>query len=42
MREVHDATKGVIPHRGRRSEAIAWLQKNRWLTNTIGGMKLEA
>jgi hypothetical protein len=41
MKEVQEATKGVIPHRGRRSEAITWLQKNHWLTPTVGGLKLE-
>jgi KaiC/GvpD/RAD55 family RecA-like ATPase len=31
----------AIPNRNRRDEAIQWLQKNGWLTQTIGGVRIE-
>lgn len=41
MPEVQEAARVALPDRRRRFEAIAWLQKNRWLTPTIGGLRLE-
>jgi len=42
MREAQEAIRPVIPDRRRRSEAIAWLQKNQWLTSSGGYLRLEA
>lgn len=39
--EVQNTLKAVINDRRRRSDAVVWLQKNQYLTPTIGGLRLE-
>lgn len=42
MREAQEAIRPTIPDRRRRSEAVVWLQKNKYLVPTVGGLRLEA
>lgn len=42
MGDAQQALKPALPDRRRRAEALAWLQKNQWVTATIGGLRLEA
>lgn len=41
LREIQDVLKPVIADRRRRSDSVVWLQKNGYLTATIGGLRLE-
>lgn len=41
LRDINEAIRSVIPDRRRRAEAITWLQQNRWLVPTVGGLRLE-
>ncbi|MGQ0834454.1 MAG: hypothetical protein ACT4O5_05920 [Gammaproteobacteria bacterium] len=42
VREVMTAARDVLPDRRRCAEVITWLQRNGWLTPTVGGVRIEA
>lgn len=41
LREVQDTLKAIITDRRRRSDAVVWLQKNQYLTPSVGGLRLD-